>query len=259
MEIMVKTFQFMNEGREINGVITLPEGEGNYPLIVMNHGFAGSKEEGIGFVTISEALARNGIASVRFDFSGCGASVVPFSEFSLGHNISDSNAVLKYVLETESVDRERLGILGYSMGGRLAIMVTDADNNPYKAMALIAPGAQEAMDFVATMGGKYDGDTPVVEFFGQKLRLGKEFLEELLTSNELMKKIVKKVDSIVFSGTKDVLVPPETCQTVAKKLGSKLFTLEGADHGYGFFENRNMDYVNKIVNETVSFFGETLS
>lgn len=258
MEIIVKTFQFVNEGREINGVITLPEGEGNYPLVVMNHGFAGSKEEGIGFVTISEALARNGIASVRFDFSGCGASVVPFSEFSLGHNISDSNAVLKYVLENESIDQSRLGILGYSMGGRLAIMVTEADDNPYKAMALIAPGAQENMDFLAIMGGQYDGDTPVVEFFGQKLRLGKEFLEELPSSNEIMKQAVKKIDSIVFSGTEDVLVTPETCKIIASKLGSKLFTLEGADHGYGFFENRNMDYVNKIVNETTAFFRETL-
>lgn len=258
MEIMVKTFKFMNEGREINGVITLPEGEGNYPLVVMNHGFAGSKEEGIGFVTISEALARNGIASVRFDFSGCGASVVPFSEFSLGHNISDSNAVLKYVLENESIDQSRLGILGYSMGGRLAIMVTEADDNPYKAMALIAPGAQENMDFLAIMGGQYDGDTPVVEFFGQKLRLGKEFLEELPSSNEIMKQAVKKIDSIVFSGTEDVLVTPETCKIIVSKLGSKLFTLEGADHGYGFFENRNMDYVNKIVNETTAFFRKTL-
>lgn len=258
MEIIVKTFQFVNEGREINGVISLPEGEGNHPLVVMNHGFAGSKEEGIGFVTISEVLARNGIASVRFDFSGCGASVVPFSEFSLGHNISDSNAVLKYVLENESIDQSRLGILGYSMGGRLAIMVTEADDNPYKAMALIAPGAQENMDFLAIMGGQYDGDTPVVEFFGQKLRLGKEFLEELPSSNEIMKQAVKKIDSIVFSGTEDVLVTPETCKIIASKLGSKLFTLEGADHGYGFFENRNMDYVNKIVNETTAFFRETL-
>lgn len=257
MEIIVKTFKFENEGREINGVISLPKGDGNYPLVVMNHGFGGSKEEGIGFVTISETLAKNGIAAVRFDFSGCGASVVPFLQFSLKNNISDSNAVLNYVLETESIDKDRLGILGYSMGGRLAIMVTDADDNPYKAMALIAPGAQEDMDILAIMGCEYEEDIPVVEFFGNKFRIGKEFLAELPTSNEIMKKVTKKIDSIVFSGTEDVLVTPETCKTIASKLESKLFTLEGADHGYGFFEV-NMDYVNKIVNETVAFFCEKL-
>lgn len=258
MEITVKAFGFVNEGREINGVITLPKGEGNYPLVVMNHGFAGSKEEGIGFVTISESLARNGIAAVRFDFSGCGASVVPFSQFGLTNNISDSNAVLKYVLDSESIDKDRLGILGYSMGGRLAVMVTEAADNPYKAMVLIAPGAQEDMDFLSILGGRYDGDTPVVEFFGKELRIGKEFLAEVPASNEIMKKAVKKIDSIVFSGTEDVLVTPETCKTIAAKLGSKLFTLEGADHGYGFFEDKNFDYVNKIVNETVAFFSEKL-
>lgn len=253
-----KVFTFVNEGREINGVITLPEGEGNYPLVVMNHGFAGSKEEGIGFVSISRALAEHGIVAVRFDFSGCGASVVPFSEFSLTHNISDSNAVLNYVLSTESIDKERLGILGYSMGGRLAIMVTDKECNPYKAMALIAPGAQEAMDFAEIMGSRKEGDKIIVEFFGQKLELGQEFLEDVRSSNEIMKNATKKVDSIVFSGTNDVLVTPETCKSISAKLESELFTLEGADHGYGFFENQNMDYVNKIVDETIAFFAEKL-
>lgn len=258
MEIMEKVFQFVNQGREINGVISLPKGEGNYPLVVMNHGFAGSKEEGIGFVRISEALAQKGIAAVRFDFSGCGASVVPFSEFSLTNNISDSNAVLKYVLETESIDKDRLGILGYSMGGRLAIMVTDVESNPYKAMVLIAPGAHDDMDFLSIMGARYEGDTPVVEFFGQELRLGAEFLEDVSTSNEIMKAARKKIDSIVFSGTEDVLVTPNVCKAIADKLEATLFVLEGANHGYGFFEQPNMDYVNKIVKETVEFFSEKL-
>lgn len=258
MEMIEKVFTFENEGREINGVIALPKEEGKHPLVVMNHGFAGSKEEGIGFVTISQALAKNGIAAVRFDFSGCGASVVPFSQFNLKNNISDSNAVLNYVLESESIDENRLGILGYSMGGRLAIMVTDADSNPYKAMTLIAPGAQEEMDFCAIMGCEFEGDTPVVEFFGQKLELGKEFLDDVVTSNEIMKKATKKVDSIVFSGTNDVLVTPETCKKISSKLDSKLFTMEGADHSYGFYGNTNIDYVNKIVNETVAFFSEKL-
>lgn len=54
------------------------------------------QEEGIGFVAISQALAENGIAAVRFDFSGCGASVVPFSQFNLKNNISDSNVVVEF-------------------------------------------------------------------------------------------------------------------------------------------------------------------
>ena len=258
MEIIEKVFTFENEGREINGVIALPKEEGKYPLVVMNHGFAGSKEEGIGFVSISKALAEKGIAAVRFDFSGCGASIVPLSEFSLTHNMSDSNAVLNYILETENIDKDRLGILGYSMGGRLAIMITNADNNPYKAMTLIAPGAQETMNFTEILGGKVKGDKVVVEFFGQKLELGKEFLDDVLSSNEIMKRATKKIDSIVFSGTKDQLVAPETCKIISSKIKSKLFVLEGADHGYGFFDNPNMNYVNKIVNETVKFFCEKL-
>lgn len=257
MGIIVKTFVLENEGREINGVISIPKGKESYPLVVMNHGFGGSKEEGIGFVTISEALANNGIAAVRFDFSGCGASIVPFSQFSLKNNVTDSNAVLNYVLETESIDKDKLGILGYSMGGRLAIMITGEDTNPYKAMALIAPGAQDNMDMSIIPGFEFDGQRAVIEFFGNKFELSKEFLAEGPVTNEIMKNITKKVDSIVFSGTEDVLVTPKACKAIASKLEAALFTLEGADHGYGFFKN-NMDYVNKIVNETVAFFSKKL-
>lgn len=258
MELEVRSFKFENEGREINGIVTLPKGKGNNPLVVMNHGFAGSKHEGIGFVSVSEALAKNGIATVRFDFSGCGESSVPFTEFNLKNNISDSNAVLSYIMETESIDKDNLGILGYSMGGRIAVLVTNEDTNPYKAMTLIAPGTQDNMDFSAIPGFEYEGDTPVIEFYGNKLQIGKRFLSEVLETNAILKSVTKKIDSIIFSGTEDVLVTPEACEVIASKLGSKLFTLEGADHGYSFFENQNMDYVNKIVNETVAFFTEKL-
>jgi dienelactone hydrolase len=258
MEFEVRLFKFENEGREINGIITLPKGKENNPLVVMNHGFAGSKHEGIGFVCISEALAKNGVATARFDFSGCGESKVPFTEFSLKNNISDSNAVLSYIMETESIDKDKLGILGYSMGGRLAVLVTDADTNPYKAMVLIAPGAQDNMDFSAIGGFEYEGDTPIIEFYGNKFRLGKQLLLEGPETNAILKNVTKKIDSIIFSGTEDILVTPEACQIIASKLGSKLFTLEGANHGYSFFENQNMDYVNKIVNETVAFFAGKL-
>lgn len=258
MDIIVKIFTLENEGREINGVITLPTGKGDYPLVVMNHGFGGSKEEGIGFITISKDLAKHGIASVRFDFSGCGASVVPFSQFTLKNNISDSSAVLKYVLETESIDQDKLGILGYSMGGRLAVLVTNEDNNPYKAMALIAPGAQTDLDMSMVPGFELEGEQAVIDFYGQRYEISNEFLKEGPVTNEIMKHITKKVDSIVFSGTNDILVTPKTCQIVTEKLHSTLFTLEGADHGYGFFEDVNMDYVNKIVDETTAFFCKTL-
>lgn len=258
MDIIEKSFKFVNDGREINGVIALPKGIENCPLVVMNHGFAGSKEEGIGFVSISRALAEKGIAAVRFDFSGCGASTVPFSEFSLTNNISDSNAVLKYILSSESIDKERLGILGYSMGGRLAIMITDKEDNPYKAMTLIAPGAQEEMDFAKKMGAKEVNGKLVIQFYGQEIELEQAFLDDVQSSGVIMKNATKKVDSIVFSGTEDILVEPETCKEISSKLGSKLFTIEGANHSYGFYEDGNIDYVNKIVKETVDFFCDKL-
>lgn len=258
MEYINKAFIVQHEGREINGVISMPQGDGLFPLVVMNHGFGGSKEEGIGFISISEALAEAGIAAVRFDFSGCGASVVPFKEFSLAHNESDSNAVLEYVLRTEPIDKNRLGILGYSMGGRLALMISAKENSPYKAMSLIAPGGQDQMDFQMVPGFAMVDGEPIMDFYGTRFHLNPEFLRECIETNQVMKDLKKEVETIIFSGSEDILVCPEVCKDIANKIDATLFTLEGADHGYGFFENPNMEYVNKIVSETVKLFTTAL-
>ncbi|MDR1893554.1 MAG: hypothetical protein LBQ61_02525, partial [Spirochaetales bacterium] len=46
-----------NEGRQVPATLTLPAGKGPFPLVVFNHGFAGSRQEGGGFARLAEALA----------------------------------------------------------------------------------------------------------------------------------------------------------------------------------------------------------
>ncbi|MCL4675698.1 MAG: hypothetical protein KJZ59_06680, partial [Pararhodobacter sp.] len=108
----------MNDDRAIPATVVIPDGAGPFAAVVMNHGHGGGRQENGGFAGIASALADRGILSIRMDFPGSGDSDVSFTEGYLSNMISDSNASLQYILDNYDVDAGRLGIFGYSMGGR---------------------------------------------------------------------------------------------------------------------------------------------
>ena len=90
---------------------------------MMCHGFAGTK---VGrhriYVSLAERLAQSGIASLRLDFRGCGDSEGSFEETDLESQISDALLGLNYLATHKKVDADRIGLLGRSMGGPVAVV-----------------------------------------------------------------------------------------------------------------------------------------
>ena len=97
---------------------------------------------------VAEALAKEGIASIRMDFPGCGDSTEPFTNNNLTNMLADLQAGREYAVANAAIDPERIGLLGYSMGGRLVSLLSEIDPT-YKAMTVWAPavsnGAQTVM------------------------------------------------------------------------------------------------------------------
>ena len=79
-EFKAENVTILSRGAKVPAVLTVPAVKGRVPLVVMAHGHGGSKDEAGGFTAIAEALAKEGIASIRMDFPGCGASVEPFTQ-----------------------------------------------------------------------------------------------------------------------------------------------------------------------------------
>lgn len=104
-------------GETLVGVEVLPkEKKDKYPAVVMAHGFAYFKEEDGIFVEVGKRLAEMGIASYRFDFSGCGESEGDYSKTTLSKLRDDLALILEYVKERPTTDTSRIGILGQSFG-----------------------------------------------------------------------------------------------------------------------------------------------
>ncbi|ODT70905.1 MAG: hypothetical protein ABS75_10825 [Pelagibacterium sp. SCN 63-23] len=267
----VEDIMVTNGSRAVPATIVVPDGEGPFPAVVMNHGHGGGRQENGGFGGIAKALAERGILTIRMDFPGSGDSTEPFTEGYLSNMISDSNASLQHVLDNYPVDAGRLGIFGYSMGGRIAMTIGGGADNPYKAMALLAPSAdwgQEMM--VSFLGGQaeYDrlyqeasGDKGFAEFvtqWGQTQELSRQWFDEMIASKPLELIGSYSGAMLVLFGDKDDVVRPGVSQAVAGAYpAATLVSVPGADHGYGFYSDQP-DVTALVQNSLADFFAENL-
>ena len=93
---------------------------GKMPLAVLCHGFTGTRQGDGHFAPLAQALADQGIATVRLDFPGCGDSTEPFTAYTLTNMEDDVESVIQYMRTHYGTDRTAL--VGHSMGGRLACL-----------------------------------------------------------------------------------------------------------------------------------------
>ena len=243
-----ETVSIDNDGRKVPAVVTLPVGEGPFPAVVINHGHGGNKDENTGFPGIAKALAEAGIASIRMDFPGCGDSTEPFTANTLTNMKSDSNASLAYLLANYPIDETKLGILGYSMGGRLSLEIISDENNPYIAAALLSAAANPGEECIAGVigdttleeakaaaaAGSFDYTTQ----YGQELSLSAQWFEDMMV--DPLANISKYTGPmLVLHGDKDDVVTDATNKLIiAAYPDAQEIIVPDADHGYGFYSDQ---------------------
>lgn len=266
-----KVVKVQNGSRLVPATIVTPIGNGPFPAVVINHGHGGSREENGGLAGLAEALANKGIMSIRMDFPGCGESTEPFTQNYISNMISDSNACLDYILKNYNVDKNNLGILGYSMGGRIALTIGSELNTPYKAMGLLAPSADNGGEMiVGFLGGqeKYDtyykeaasakGYADYTTVYGQKQQLSLTWFEEMKASYPLKNISNFKGNILVVHGDKDIVVPDKVNKAVVTAAkNAKEVVVSNADHGYGFYSNQP-DVTEMVEDSFAEFFAQNL-
>ena len=121
-----ESVSFTNAGYTFNGTLTLPE---NYtkdtPVVLMVTGSGQQNRdeemfEHKPFAVIADALARQGIASLRYDDRGWGdARSVKFINFTVEDFCEDAAAALPLLRKRFS----KVGVLGHSEGGTIALVL----------------------------------------------------------------------------------------------------------------------------------------
>jgi len=121
-----RRFEITNKGMRVVGILELPTSK-PAPAIVLMHGYSGDKDEHGRFKDASKRLRDIGFAAIRFDFrygrttENASESDGQLIEMTPDEWISDAKAIVSYVASLPEIDKQRIGVIGLSMGGYTAI------------------------------------------------------------------------------------------------------------------------------------------
>jgi pimeloyl-ACP methyl ester carboxylesterase len=122
------TFSNEQDGVELAGTLTLPRGDGVFPAVVLISGSGPQNRdeelfEHKPFWVLADFLTRNGIAVLRFDDRGVGASTGDFAKATTFDFARDVEAAVDFLKTREGVNPKEIGLIGHSEGGVIAPMV----------------------------------------------------------------------------------------------------------------------------------------
>jgi dienelactone hydrolase len=268
----VQTVTYPSRDVEVPATVVIPNGEGPFPFVVMAHGHGGSREENIGFAAIANALAEQGIASIRMDFPGCGESTETFQHNTLTNMEADVMAAVTYLQSAYPVDINHAGIFGYSMGGRIALelIANPSTTSTFAAATFLAPAASTE-NMKALFGGAEAWDTMKAEanangyvtyttIYGQSQELSKEWFADLEADPDptaAAAAAFKGRSALVIYADDDEAVSPSVSQAVADAFGATVVKATGDGHSYGFYSDK-VDVLNTVANSTAQFFATAL-
>lgn len=259
MAISEKFVEFKSGNLLLRGMLHLPGGRRASPGVVFLHGFTGNRIEAhFLFVKTSRALARAGIASLRFDFAGSGESEGRFEDMSVLTELEDARAALGFLAAQDGVDSSRLGVVGLSMGGCVAAMLL-ADER-LRAGVLWAAVAD-----IASCGERIVGNDREAELRRRGFivhgahKLGRRFVEDAFRADPLSSIALSKADILIVHGTADPVVPLEHARMYeraarSRKTGrTELVLLRGAGHTF-----EALPHEEEAIRLTVAFLKKTL-
>lgn len=247
------------------------EGE-TFPLAVLAHGHGGSRDEGGGYIQLAEKLAELGVASIRMDFPGCGDSSEPFTENNLSNMLADLQASRAFAQRQTGVDSSRVGLLGFSSGGRLAALLSEIDPS-YKAMVLWAPSVEDgATGEYESLGGldtynamrkkaKETGGAQYTTSFGKDLVLGYRYFTDYEETYPLLSLQKYEGSLLVLYGDQDDQVPPSiseaAIEAATKSREVVRHVLPGVGHDLGIYSNLE-DVAAEVINTSAEFLQQRL-
>ncbi|MEM2210319.1 MAG: alpha/beta fold hydrolase [Nitrososphaerales archaeon] len=239
---------FYSENQRIYGNLHLPYEKA--PCIITLHGLESSKDSSK-WINIASKLHDEGYACLRFNFRGCGEgeekSEGEFEDVSLSRRINDYKSALQFLHSIGRVDTNRLGVIGSSFGGMVAIAAKDQRikaivtlGTPYKIPRFDKPLIpKEVGQYYVLPSGK---------------RFKKSFYEDL-KKYDLLKDIKNAPPILIIHGSADEVVPLDHAKKLyeAASEPKRLEIIEGADHTFS-----NMDHLKKVIDLSLEWFKKYL-
>lgn len=210
------------------GVLERPDHEAPRAFAVFAHCFTCGKNA-LAATRISRALAQQGIATLRFDFTGLGDSEGDFGRAGYSSNVADIMAAVHWMQSTVAAPSL---LVGHSLGGTAALEAASRLDGIRAVCTIGAPAsANHLLKHFKNTKQTEDGRT-LVTLGDRSFALTPEFIEELETSVHDGSTRALRSALLVMHAPGDTVVEITQAQTLFKgALHPKSFiSLDNADH-----------------------------
>jgi dienelactone hydrolase len=248
-----KNISVMNEESEIiRAELYYRNATKDAPVIIICHGFKGFKNWAF-FPYLAESLAQDDYVALTFNFSrnGVGADLQNFTELdkfeknTYSHELNDLNCIIDAVSTGEFgkglIDIEKIGLIGHSRGGGIALLHSQRDP---RVKSLVTWSSIATIERYSPEQIKMWKKQKHLEFenkrTGQLMRVGIELLEDMRQNfkNLNITSAAEQLETptLIIHGQSDESVPVEEAQTIFDHLGSpskELIIIEGGTHTFG--------------------------
>lgn len=207
----------------LRGLLHRPDGAEPAPVVLLLHGFTGQHiEQDRLFVQAARALAAAGFAALRFDFYGSGDSDGDFEEFTVESEVADACAALDWLGTQPGIDLDRIGVVGLSLGGAVASLLSGQDDRVKSVVLWNAVADTKALSEAISVGPR--GGITVGEPLMQSLRRADPVAAIRQVACPVM----------IVQATADATVLPPSAEAYAAALGNRgtLRWFEGGSHTF---------------------------
>jgi uncharacterized protein len=138
---------YSNDGANIKlaGTLTIPSGPGPFPAaILLTIAGPEDRDQTNGthkhFLVLADYLTRHGIAVLRSDNRGVGESGGDYYKATIQDRAEDALAAVRFLKSRAEVDPKRIGFIGNSEGGEVAVLAASRSSEVAFVVMLAAPG-----------------------------------------------------------------------------------------------------------------------
>ena len=202
--LLVRTVSYASGDRRVRGYLVAPRTGSRLPAVVYLHGSGGDRTQ---LLPLAEQLASRGAVALTLTLPS--GSATPPSGISPEETlrwqrdqiVGDVVAVrrgLDLLAEDDRVDPDRLGLVGWSFGGRMGALLAGVDDR-LRATVLMSAGAAPVSEYVSAAPADLRDD-----------------VEDVLTPIDPLSRIGQaKGDVLLQAGRSDSIVPHSALQALA--------------------------------------------
>ena len=226
---MQQSVKFTNRKKlSLSGVLHLPDGDTPIAYALYAHCFTCTKSINAA-VVISDTLAKHGIATMRFDFAGLGASKGDFSDSTFSSNVDDLVDAAEYLSDQHRAPQL---LIGHSLGGTA---VLSAAKSIPSANAVASIGSPSSPDHILHLleerltelesNGQAD-----IKLAGRPFTFKQSFVDDV-RSHAIDYRGLRKALMVMHSPVDDTVSIDEAGTIFSSALHPKSFvTLDKANH-----------------------------